>query len=694
VSSHILLCAARRGLRICAPAIPLFALSLISHPAPAAAQTVALPPVQVDVPRRPRRNTRTTVPTPTPAEEQSGEVVTSPTTVATPTVEVANSITVITADDIARKQLRTLPDALQEAPGLNVVQSGGVGAQTSIFIRGTNANHVKVLIDGIDVTDPVNPNQAFDFSQLPTEDIARIEVLRGPQSGLYGSDAIGGVISITTKRGEGPPKAYLSLEGGSFGTFNQSTGVRGSQDRFNYSFNVMHIHAASTPVTPLEILAPGQARNNDYYDNKTFSTRLGYDFSDSFSINAVSRYTASTHDLTGDFDDNFHGPDIAKSTQLDHQSYSRIEAVWSLLDGRFKNFFGAAYTKVQTKTFFPEDINFNGVAAGSGPSNAIGTRTKLDWRGVFAINPDHTVVMGLEDEMFAFDQFSPFGGGVPSASNANRGAYVELQSKFWERLFLVANVRRDDNDQFGGHQTFRIAPAFIVPWTETKLKASYGTGFKAPTLSQLYNSFPLFFFANPNLLPEQSKGYDIGFEQPLMHDRIRFGVTYFHNDITDLIQSVDIPGQFVFGVPVQTLGNVGQATTYGAETFAAVAVTPRLNLRADYTYTVAQDDILHVELLRRPKNKASLSANWQATDQLKLTSTFLYVGSWLDISRDNLTPNVAPPYHVVNLAANYAASEHVTYFGRIDNLFNEHYQVPIGFLRPGIGVFGGVRLTN
>ena len=693
MSSQILLFAARRGVRICAPTVPLFALSLISHPVPAAAQSVALPPVQVDAPRRPRRNTRNTVPTPTPAEEQNGEVVTSPTTVATPTAEVANSITVITADDIARHQYRTLPDALQDAPGLNVVQSGGVGAQTAVFIRGTNSNHVKVLIDGIDATDPSNPSQTFDFSQLPTDDIARIEILRGPQSGLYGSDAIGGVISITTKRGEGPPKAYLRLEGGSFGTFNQSTGVSGSQDRFNYAFNVMHLHTASTPVTPFAILSPGQTRNNDYYDNKTFSTRVGYDFSDSFSINAVSRYTTSTHDFTGDFDDNL-GPDFATSTQLDHQSYSRIEAVWSLLDGRFKNFFGAAYTNAQTKTFIPEDPNINGLLPGSGPLNSIGTRTKLDWRGVFAVNSDHTVVMGLEDERFAFDQASPFGVSVPSASNANRGAYLELQSKFWERLFLVANVRRDDNDAFGGHQTFRIAPAFIVPWTETKLKASYGTGFKAPTLSQLYNSFPPLFLSNSNLLPEESRGYDVGFEQPLMHDRIRFGATYFHNDITNLIQSVDIPGQFAFGVPVQTLGNVGQATTYGAETFATFAVTPRLNLRADYTYTAAQDEIAHQELLRRPKNKASLAANWQATDQLKLTATWLYVSGWVDISRDNLTPSFAPPYQVVNLAANYAASEHVTYFGRLDNLFNEHYQVPIGFLRPGFGIFGGVRLTN
>src|SRR5882672_11511619 len=187
--------------RVSLLASSLLAIPLSLDPAPASAQAVALP--QVDV-------------------------VTSPTTIPTPVDKVASSVTVITAADLVRDQRRTLPDALSTVPGLNVVQSGGPGAQTSVFLRGTNSNHVKVLIDGIDVTDPSNPSQTFDFGHMLTGDIARIEVLRGPQSGLYGADAIGGVISITTKKGEGPPKVYGQVEGGSFGTFNQSTGVSGS----------------------------------------------------------------------------------------------------------------------------------------------------------------------------------------------------------------------------------------------------------------------------------------------------------------------------------------------------------------------------------------------------------------------------------------------------------------------------------
>ncbi len=196
----------------------------------APAQTIELPVISV-----------TTAPPSKPTNQaSSNSVVVSPTTLPTPSEQSASSTTVITGADIASQQYQSVPDALAAVPGLNVVQTGGPGGQTSVFIRGTNSNHVKVLIDGIDVSDPSNPNQSFDFGQLLTGDIARIEVLRGPQSGLYGSDAIGGVISITTKTGDGPLKMTVSGDGGSFGTFNQRVGASGSQGNFNYVFNIQH----------------------------------------------------------------------------------------------------------------------------------------------------------------------------------------------------------------------------------------------------------------------------------------------------------------------------------------------------------------------------------------------------------------------------------------------------------------------
>ena len=203
------------------------------------------------------------------------EVTISATGTPEPLTDVGSSVTVIDAAQIEREQRRTVPDALSLAPGLNVAQTGGPGGQTSVFIRGTNSNQVKVLIDGIDASDPSNPNGSFDFGQLLTYDLSRIEVLRGPQSGLYGADAIGGVISLTTKAGEGPPKAKALIEGGSFGTLNETMGFSGSTPVFSYNMNLAHFDVANTPVTPPELLPPGRQAIGNAYENWTLSTKLG-----------------------------------------------------------------------------------------------------------------------------------------------------------------------------------------------------------------------------------------------------------------------------------------------------------------------------------------------------------------------------------------------------------------------------------
>lgn len=634
------------------------------------------------------------------------QIVVSATTVPTPANEVANSVTVITAGDLEQKQLRTVPDALKQVPGIDVVQTGGPGGQTSVFIRGTNANHVKVLIDGIDVGNPSITNGAFDFGHLLAGDIERIEVLRGPQSGLYGSDAIGGVISITTKKGEGPPKVTAMAEGGSFGTFNQTLGVRGSQDNVNYAFNVLHYRSSATPVTPLHLLAPGEARNDDRYDNRTYSTKLGVKLTDQLSVNGVARYTDAKLGFTGEnfslFPQDY--PEALQSTQRNHNLYIRGEVVWSLFEDRFKNYFGVNYTNQWDWTFNPNSDfaanNFFLSPLVGPPVTNVGERMKYDWRGVAKVAEGQTLVFGLERENQSLRTNStgvtdiPFGNFTQTttyASTGNKAGYVELQSEFAKRFFLTANGRYDGNDAFGPHSTWRVAPAFIVPVTDTKLKATYSTGFKAPTLTQLYVNNPSFSsVSNPNLRPETSKGYDYGFEQPLLHDRVSFGVTYFRNDIRNLINNTFDPTTFKFSYV-----NVGQATTHGTESFASVAVTDQLKLRADYTTIVTRDETTSLGLRNRPGNKESLTAIWTPTDAFNLSTTVLHVGSAVEFNRDGTVPREdSSAYTLVNLAANYRIDKHVEIFGRIDNLFNRRYEEPIGFDQTGFGAFGGVRLTN
>lgn len=299
------------------------------------------------------------------------------------------------------------------------------------------------------------------------------------------------------------------------------------------------------------------------------------------------------------------------------------------------------------------------------------------------------MILGLQQETERLNNEAPSAGQQNlSAQNGMKSGYAELQMQVAQRLFLVSNVRYDENDTFGNRTTYRIAPALLLPFIETKLKGSIGTGFKTPTLSQLFADFrPVFnFVGNPNLLPEESIGYDFGFEQPLANDRFRFGLTRYHIDITNLITT---------NATFTSNTNIGRAETSGYEAFASAAITERLRLRTDYTYTKAIDAIADLELLRRPRHKYSVAAEWNPIDALQLSATWLRVSSWIDGNRDFSIPRLnAPGYTLVNLAANYTVNPYTTVFGRIDNLLNEHYQNPTGFERPGFGIYGGIRIAN
>lgn len=595
------------------------------------------------------------------------EIVVSATRTPTPVDQVASSVTVITAPDIQLKQDNTLPDVLRDVPGLNLIQTGGPGGVTSLFIRGTDSNHAKVLVDGIDVSDPSTPGGTFEFANFLTADVQQVEVLRGPQSGLYGSDAIGGVVDVQTRSGSGPMQANATLQGGSFGTFDQSASVSGAGARTSYVLDVEHLRTTDTPVTPLDLLLPGEARNDDAYDNLTLATKLGLAAAPGLDLGLVARYVHSDLRFTSDFDFG-PGPDPAQSQTVSDQLFTRATAHLSLLDGRLDQTLGVGYTDYQSTERIPNNPET--------PDD--GDRLKADWQADFRIVPGETLTAGAEGERDAIRN-SPIDADVTNAAG-----YLQLQSSLGGRFFNTASIRYDSNGQFGGKATYRIAPAFLIPETGTKLKASVGTGFKAPTLNELYVSYPAFgFFANPALKPETSLGWDAGFEQTLDHGRVGFGATYFHNSIRNLI--TDNP-TFTTNI------NVGRATTSGVESYVEWRPSGRLTLRGDYTYVRAWDDILDEELLRRPRNKATISAVWRATSKASLTASVLYVGPWIDGNRDFTIPRLtAPGYVTADVTAEYRVSRRWTVFGRLTNLLDRRYQDPIGFQAPGFGAFGGVR---
>jgi vitamin B12 transporter len=605
--------------------------------------------------------------------EESGAdtVVISATRIPTPESQVASSMTVITADDIAARQSQTLPDLLKDAPGLNLVQVGGPGGLASIFMRGTNPNHTKVIVDGIDVSDPTSTDGSFDFSRFLTQDIQSVEILRGPQSGLYGSDAIGGVINIITKSGSGPAQFKASAEAGSFNTFNQGGSVSGSTGGFHYSANLEHFHTGSIPVTPLDLLTPGEPRNNDYYDNLTGSTKLGYDVTQHFDLGLVARYTDSHLRLTGDDPFTFPStPEAQQSAANTHQFYTRATAHVSTPDGVFDETVGLAYSLLDSSDFTPP--------ADGPPSYFSGERVKADWQGNVKLASAETLVLGVEHQR---DEIRT---PVSAALSIDSG-YAELQSGFGDAFFNTLSVRYDHNDRFGSKVTYRIAPVYVIQQTGTRIKATAGTGFKAPTLDELFHDYPVFnFFANPNLIPESSHGYDVGFEQSFAAAEITFGATYFRNNISNLITD---------NADFTSYVNVGRARTDGVESFIAYQPTKTLTLRADYTFTEATDEILNEELLRRPKHKASLNATWQATARLSLHTTLLTVSDWIDVNRNFSIPRLrAPGYTTADVAASFDLNSRLALFGRIDNLLNRRYQNPTGFQAPGLGAYAGLKL--
>lgn len=582
-------------------------------------------------------------------------------------IAVASSTTLITAEDIARRQDNTLPDVLKDAPGLNLVQSGGPGGVASVFLRGTNSNHVKVLVDGIDVSDPSTPTGAVDFGQFATAGVARVEVLRGPQSGLYGSDAIGGVINVVTRTGEGPAHVTAGLEGGSFGSFNQNAGVSGSTGPLHYAADIAHLRSDATPVTPLGLLAAGEKRIDDAYDNLTASTKLGYDVTGDFALGLVARYADTRLRFTGD--DFFTGfPDAAQSQTDTRQYATRGTARLSSFGGRFEQTLGLAYNSTATTGASPDNPT----------SYYTGDRFKADWQGEVKLAAGQTLVLGAEHQRDSLRLPIKAGGSIDSG-------YAEWVSNPIRNLNYSVAVRYDANSGFGGQTTWRFAPTYYVEATGTQLKASVGTGFKAPTLSERFQDFPAFgFFGAPDLKPERSTGYDLGFEQSLLKDRLlQFGATWYHNAITNLISN---------NATFTSYANVGRAHTQGVESFIALRPVEAVSLRLDYTYTEAEDDILKQALLRRPRHKWTFDARWHATRRLSLNLDLLSVGLWIDGDRQFTIPRLtAPGYTTVDLAAGYDLTSQVTIYGRITNLADARYENPVGFQHPGRGVFAGAR---
>ena len=601
-------------------------------------------------------------------------VVVTATRTETPENEIGSAMTVITAKDIADKNINNVADALRTVPGLDVVRAGGAGQQTSVFMRGANSNHTLVLVDGVEMNDPSSPTGAFDFALLQTDNIERIEVVRGAASAAYGSDAIGGVINIITKKGEGKTKLTAVAEGGSYGTWKTGGNISGGTDRVNYSFDASRLETDGFSTADQAI---GNVNPNGHA-NTTVSGRSGFKVTDNLDLGATLRYNEgkTTSDDCGGVN-----CDNTGNYNTFNELFTRGFGHLKLFDGLWEQTLGAAYSRIDrnaVNVLNPVDTlnSFNSVAAN------LGEKVKLDYQNIFHIHKTNTVTLGIEEEADSLTSSAisadpgGYNASIPMKTMNTVSTYLQDQIKLFDRSFTTLGVRYDDNNRFGGHETWRANELYTIKETGTRLKASYGTGFKAPTLNQLYDT--IYNTGNINLKPEISRGWDVGLEQDVFKKLSTVGVSYFENAFSNLIQ-----GNAVTFVNY----NVSKARTNGIETFMETRPLTDLTLRSTYTYQDAKDLDTGNQLLRRPRDKASFDTDYRFLEKAHVHVNVLMVGQKADYA------NTVAAYVMLNLAGSYDVHKNVQVFGRIDNVLNKHYEEVYGYGTSSVAGYGGVKVS-
>src|SRR5438105_402032 len=478
-------------------------------------------------------------------------VVVTATTVETPAEQLGATVSVITEEDFRTYHYVTVQDALRSVPGLDVRQSGSLGKTTSISIRGVDPTKVQVLIDGVRVASPTLGET--ELSDIPPDLIDRIEIIRGPQSTLYGADAIGGVVNIFTKKGQGPFSGFLSQEIGNYDTFRTQTGFSGSSGRVDYSFGASHTESA------------GRSRNDDF-DNKAVSGRIGLALPGDSALAFILRYNRGETRLpVRSVDDSGNSPGFSKRTSTE-------------------------------------------------------------------------------------------------------AAFFEQQLRILERLFLTGGARVEHHSVFGTEATGRGSAAFVIKETGTRLRASGGSGFRAPTLNELY--FP--GFGNPSLQAEHSVSFDAGLDQRLWANRVRLALTYFENHFKDLIVCC-VPSPtppFFF-----TSANAGRANTGGLELAAEADLLDSLTAHLNYTYTETKDVQTGRWLPRVPRHSWDVGLTWAPTRRASLfAEAYAITRQWETLggvyNSGHTRVDIGGQYRLAERAGRLQALDLTL---RVQNLLNEGY---------------------
>lgn len=592
-----------------------------------------------------------------------GKVIVSATKTESYQAEVGSSSTVITSADIRKSQKVMIYEVLREVPGLTVAQTGAFGGTTSVFLRGSKPGHTLVMIDGIEVNDPRSAETPVNFAHLTTDNIESIEIIRGPQSPLYGSDAIGGVINIITKKGQGKPKFEASVEGGTHNTIKEYLGLSGESQKADYSFWLSKLDSSGISK------ARGGAER-DGYSSSTFSSRVGYQLWDTARLNFIQRFTYADFDL----DDGAYEDD-PNNTSWSQDIVSRIELAQAL-NSRWDHKLSFNYYNLETRSRDERDAVDKTEDAQSWFKS---DSKKIEWQNNFNLSDWDSLTAGLEYEKGRGSSYQRSGSTntkIDRRSRDNLGYYLQNQLTVGERLFITPGFRIDDYKLFGKENTYKISSSYILRETASRLKANMGTGFKSPTLFQLYSSF-----GDPNLAPDKSLSYDLGLEQGAFDNKVSLGITYFHNKFENMVEFDSVTNKYK---------NIGRAKTFGWEAEFSFKPIEKLKLGMNYTHTATEDEETGKELNRRPRNQASLNINWEFIPKANLNLGLAYKGhNWNNAAN---TQKVEP-YAKIDLGFTYELPKNFNFFTRIENILDRQYEDVRGFNALDRSFFAGIKAT-
>jgi vitamin B12 transporter len=605
----------------------------------------------------PEAKTEPDAKSPPPEVKVADPVVVTATKVATPMSQLGAAVSIVTEDDVRTYNYSGVEEALRHVPGVDIQRSGGLGKTSSIRIRGANAQQVVVLIDGMRVSSPTLG--LTELSELTTGAIDRIEVVRGPQSTLYGADAIGGVVNIITKKGQGPPEGTLWTEGGNYGTIRERANVQGSFGGFNYNLSASRYDTR------------GQFDNDDS-DLTTFNGRVGYDFPWKGELSLTGRYARLNLDLpvfsttpTTVFDPNAQSE---SRTYLYNLVYKQPIFDWWDVRLRYGQWWNESHFRN-----LPPPGSFSTI------SQIDTRRQEAEILSTFRMGKWNALTLGYENRAEQGYNRGTFGKALETHSG-----FFEDQLSLFDRLFVTGGLRYESNSAFGDELTPRAGVALVIHETGTKLRATWGKGFRAPTINDLF--FP--GFGNANLQPEHSESYDAGFDQKLWKNRIRFGSTFFHNRFSNLIQVVFDPATFL-AAPF----NVGRALSEGVETYVEFEPLDWLLLWANHTWTRSEDLTTGLPLRRFPENQWNGGVTVTPIERLTVFVEARVVGKQFE----STTVGRNPGYYrldfggTLRLLGRVGALERLDFTARVDNVTDNRYDEVFGFRALGINALVGLR---